>query len=394
MSAIGVFEPGAAFALRRRAWEYSLSCLALLLAGFWFLRTTWEPSSALRWLGLATAGMGYVVWRVWSALGENYRPGENLLLPDLGPGNVISMVRGALIAGLGGFLFSSWPPDWLAWLPGILYTIAALMDGVDGIAARLSNHVTRLGETLDISFDSLGMLIVTALLAQYGQAPAWFFILGLARYIFLGGVWLRQRFGLPVYNLPYSSSRRMIAGLTFGFTFVLLWPILQPPGTIWAASFWALPFLGGFLLDWLVVSGVLKADYTTSISGFINFVTAWIPIFLRAGSVLLSSKDILEHLMNGFSVAYLNPWQYFFSKQIFWMEGIVLLALILGFAGRSFALAGLFLLGFHQHFAPLDLSQHILMYIYISLAFLGSGRLSVWQPEGMLIKRRIGEREV
>jgi CDP-diacylglycerol--glycerol-3-phosphate 3-phosphatidyltransferase len=368
-----------------------LFCLVLLAAGYLLLRAGWEPEAALRWSSLAALAMGFVVWRLWHSLSDNFRPGENLLLPDLGAGNVISLVRGALIASLFGFLFSSWPPGWLAWLPGIIYTVAALLDGVDGIAARRSNQVTRLGETLDISFDGLGTLVVTALLAQYGQAPVWFVILGLARPIFLAGMWLRRRLGLPLYDLLPSNSRRMIAGFTFGFTFVLLWPLVKPPGTLWAASFWALPFLGGFLLDWLVVSGVLKPDYGASISGFTRFGTTWLPIFFRLSAVMLLSYGLLLNLMNDYSVPYLNPWQYFLANNLYWLQVVVVLALALGIAVRSFSLAGLFLLGLLQISTPLDLAQRILIYVYISLVFLGSGAYSFWRPEDRLIEHRIGE---
>lgn len=391
MSVIIANESQITSTLRLRLWAYIVFCLALLAAGYLFLRDNWSPQAALRWISLAALAMGFVIWRLWSSLGDNYRPGENLLLPDLGVGNVISLVRGALVASLYGFLFSSWPPGWLAWLPGIIYTIAALMDGVDGVAARLSKHVTRLGETLDISFDGLGTLVVTALLVQYGQAPAWFVMVGLARPLFLSGIWLRKRLGLPLHDLPPSNSRRMIAGFTFGFTFALLWPILKPPGTLWAAAFWALPFLGSFLVDWLVVSGVLKPGFGVSISGFARFGFSWLPIFLRVSAVLLSGYGMVQYLMNEYSIAYLNPWQYFLGRNLVWLQVFVALALALGVAVRSFSLAGLFLLGLVQLYVPLDLAHRILIYVYISLVFLGSGAYSLWRPEDRLIERRVGE---
>lgn len=378
--------------LRQRLWLYSMFCMGLLTGGYWFLRLYWEPAAALRWLVLAATGMGYAVWRLGTALGDNYRPGENRLLPDLGAGNVISLLRGALIATLFGFLFSPWPEGWLAWLPGIIYTVAAIMDGVDGVAARMSNHVTRLGETLDVSFDSLGVLVVSLLLVQEGKAPAWFVMVGLARYMFLAGMWLRRRLDLPLYNLPPSSSRRMIAGFTFGFTFALLWPVLKPPGTVWAASYWALVFLVSFFLDWLTVSGTLKPGYGASFEGVTRKVITWLPIYLRVAAVLLSGYGLLFSLANGDAVTYLNPWQYFLAGHLVWLDALVLIAIALGIAVRSFALAGLFLLGIHQLFTPLDLLQQALIYVYISLVFVGSGAWSLWRPEDRLIEHRVGEK--
>lgn len=392
MSIFVVIENDVPVILRQRLWLYSLFCIGLLAGGYWFLSLSWEPAAALHWLGLAAAGMGYAVWRLGTALKENYRPGENKLLPDLGAGNVISLVRGALIATLFGFLFSPWPEGWLAWLPGIIYTVAAILDGIDGIAARLSNHVTKLGETLDVSFDSLGVLVVSLLLVQEGKVPAWFVLVGLARYLFLAGMWLRKRLKFPLYDLQPSNSRRMVAGFTFGFTFALLWPVLKPPGTVWAASYWALIFLVTFFLDWLVVSGTLKQDYIAPFGGITRRITSWLPIYLRAAAVILSGYSFLLSLINGNAVTYLNPWQYFLASHLVWLDALVLIAMALGIAVRSFALAGLFLLGIHQLFTPLGIVQQYLIYVYISLVFLGSGAWALWKPEDRLIERRVGEK--
>jgi phosphatidylglycerophosphate synthase len=165
-----------------------------------------------RWLFMFGLALAYLLWVLWRGLPANHRPGENDLLPTLGLGNFFSNSRGFILVLFCGFLFSPWPDSgWKVWLPGLLYTLAALPDFVDGAAARLTNHVTKLGETLDISIDSLGVLGVSMLSVQYGQAPWWYIFVGLARYIFLGGIWLRQKLNLPVYNLPYSVRRRSLA---------------------------------------------------------------------------------------------------------------------------------------------------------------------------------------
>src|SRR5512139_3773917 len=132
--------------------------------GFLFLRDRWESESAWQWLVVSTGVFGYELWTLWVNLEENHRVEEKNLLPGLGVGNLLSLFRGALIAALFGFLFSPSPEGRLAWLPGILYTVAALVDFLDGALARMTNHATRLGEILDMYFDGLGMLAATALI--------------------------------------------------------------------------------------------------------------------------------------------------------------------------------------------------------------------------------------
>ena len=146
--------------------------MLLWLCFFFWLHTWWQPPNPLRWLLVSGLVLSYLLWVLWNGLADNHREGESILLTTFGPGNLLSIGRGYIIALFCGFLYSPWPDDgWTAWLPGLLYTLAALPDFADGIAARLSNHVTKLGETLDMSIDSIGMLGVTLLSVQYGQAP-------------------------------------------------------------------------------------------------------------------------------------------------------------------------------------------------------------------------------
>jgi CDP-diacylglycerol---glycerol-3-phosphate 3-phosphatidyltransferase len=142
------------------------------LVFFSWLQTWWQRPYPLRWLMISGLALSYLLLIFWRGLPDNQRPQEGTLLPTLGLGNVISILRGFILVLFCGFLFSPWPnSSWKAWLPGLLYTLAALPDFVDGTAARLTNHITKLGETLDISIDSLGVLSVSLLSIQYGQVP-------------------------------------------------------------------------------------------------------------------------------------------------------------------------------------------------------------------------------
>jgi CDP-diacylglycerol--glycerol-3-phosphate 3-phosphatidyltransferase len=136
-----------------------------------------------------------------------------------------------------------------------MYSVVGLFDFMDGAVARITNHATQLGENLDMDIDSAGMIIATLLIVQYEQVPAWFLLVGFARYLFLIGLWFRQRFKLPVYDLLFSHRRRLLAGLMMGLVIALLLPMFAPPGTVLVALTFTLPFLIGFFLDWLRVCG-------------------------------------------------------------------------------------------------------------------------------------------
>ena len=236
-----------------------------------------------------------------------------------------------------GFLFSPWPDvGWTAWLPGLLYTLAALPDFVDGIAARLTNQVTKLGETLDMSIDSIGVLGVSLLSVQYGQAPWAYLFVGLARYIFLAGIWLRQKLKLPVYDLPFSVRRRGYAALGMGLFFAILYPIFTPPGTHIVALIFAFYILGGFLVglagdDWLAAYQPGKGYQYLE-----NIIVQYIPLGLRLVLLLWGLTTLGPALFSkGGSI-------------LAWLEAGAVLCLILGIAGRISAVVALVVLGFYR----------------------------------------------
>jgi CDP-diacylglycerol--glycerol-3-phosphate 3-phosphatidyltransferase len=353
--------------------------LVMLIGTYTWLRTWWEHPNPLRWLLLSGLALTYLLWVTWRGLGDNHRHGEDELLPTLGLGNILSISRGFILVVFCGFLFSPWPTGRMAWLPGLLYTLAALPDYLDGTAARLTNHVTRLGETLDISIDSLGVLGVTVLSVQYGQVPWWYLPVGLARYIFLAGIWLRKRLALPVHELPFSVRRRGYAALTMGLFFVILYPVFTPPGTYIAATVFAIYLLGGFLWDWLLTIGWLPAQPGARYLRLENLVVNYLPLLLRA---LLFTWGLAVYLPNLLSNS---------GAILLWAEALVIMCLVLGIAGRVAAIAALVILGLHQASAPLSVLQLGLIILHTNLLFLGTGRFSLWPFENHLIYRRIGD---
>jgi CDP-diacylglycerol---glycerol-3-phosphate 3-phosphatidyltransferase len=386
----------------RREWLFFLFASLLFLAGgYALLYASWQLVYAALWLILPSVNTAYLLVVLWRNLDSNKRQDEERLLPTLGLGNVLSLARGLLVAVMLGFLFLPRPAGWLAWLPGILYALSVAADFFDGYAARLSDHVTRLGEILDMSLDGVGVLGASLLAVQYGQAPGWYILVGLARYLFLAGLWLRRKLGQPTYEMPPSLSRRVFAGLQMGFLAAILWPLFSPPATTIAATLFGLPFLAGFLRDWLYVSGVLKSNRNSSNPAnawHCGLVSRWLPVGLRLVVLAIQAGWLwtngLPGILPGISEGLPLAEQ---SLVVIFTVILNLLAavlLILGIAPRLGAILGLAALGFYQILAPLELVQVTLAVAYTMILYIGSGALSVWQPEDYLFYHRAGEKHL
>ena len=380
----------------RKEWLVFFSgYIAFLGAGFLILYLIWAPVFAVRWTLLTGFVAGYQLWLVRKNLVFNHRIGEETLLPKLGLGNSITLTRGLLFAGLTGFLFSPRPPGSLAWIPAFLYTVGSLIDFLDGYAAREMNQVTKLGEILDMSMDGWGMLVAACLAVQYGQVPFWYILVGLARYLYLLGLWIWDRRGIKIHDLPPNNARRPFAGLQMGFAFVMLWPVFTPPGTHIAAVVFSFPFLVSFAWDWLVVSGIVDQWAGKSWVRIKPFAVEWMPLIFRAGVPLLliwqysyilaqTNKPIYFQVSNAAAASLI-------TGSVFLIFDIVVpLCLLIGAAGRISAITGLIILGFHQIYSPLTPIQISLLWVYGILLYLGTGLFSVWKPEDRLIYRRAG----
>jgi len=388
--------------------------IMLVAAGSFLLVTGWEYQAAFQWLGFAVFSSVLYFWYLWRGLELNSPPGGTKILPDFGPGNLLTILRGMLLMLLTGFLFFPRPQGWLAFLPGFLYAFAALADIFDGYLARISNHQSRLGEILDLGLDGLGMLIASILLVQYDQVPFWYLLVGLARYLFIGGIWLRTRLGKPVNPLAENSSRRPFAGAQMGFVAVVLFPVFSPPGTFLAAALFAVPFLTGFLLDWFSVSGVsinflIKHDHLLGkISEFVNSIriyaarseiSKWIPLIVRTTLVILLILWLRENFLGSFETLDNSMFNNYLPDFLpaYWIGLLLLLILggliliTVGIAGRAAALLVLFGLGMYLEIFQLGLFEVLLVFAAIGLFYLGTGPYSLWIPERKIITHRLGE---
>lgn len=387
--------------LRRRWWGVLLVYAGTLWLGYQGLRLAWPDSLAARWSIPVVAVLAYSLWLCWSSLDRNRRAGESRLLPTFGPGNTVTLARGLVMALLAGFLFLPRPIDgWLAWTPASLYTLLATLDYLDGYVARITNQATLLGARLDGAFDALGLLIAVSLAVWYGQLPAWYLLVGLSRYLLAWGLWWRQRQGQPVYELPPSQNRRVLAGFQMGFISVILWPLFSPPGTTLAGIIFAAPLLAGFGRDWLVVSGRLdpaSTAYARMRERMLRLATGWLPLLLRTAVTLVSIQFLLPivfetSLRRSLLVWPGSPWPGLTADLLGGLALLATVMLALGMLGRLAALGLLAPTTMTVVAAGLNWPNGLLLAGTVALMLSGSGFWSVWQPEERLVRIRAGEK--
>ena len=363
-----------------------------LLAGYILIGQVWPPHAARTWLTITAAAMAVQLAILWWALPSNHPNGAQTPFRTLGYANALTLGRGLLTSLMAGFFFGPAPLGWLAWVPALLYALERLVDFGDGYVARVTGRETRLGEILDIEYDGLGILVAVGLAIQYGKLPPWYLLLGLGRPLFVAGMWLRHRRGLPVYDLPPSDQRRVIAGFQTGFVALTLWPLLSPTVTQLSSYFFAVPLIFSFGRDWLVVSGVLdpaSPSYQRVRRQGKLLVEGWLPLVARIAGAALAALLLAQAMPAG--VASLLPGLpalLTFGMVALWMAAAA--AMLLGAAGRI-AAAGLFTLACWQmQAAGLDWTNGMLLACTIFVAHLGSGRLALWRPEERFLHTKLG----
>lgn len=383
----------------RKQWWQAAAFASVITILFWqWLRGAWGAQFANRWLGITAVCITYALWVVWQHLPENHRQGEQSLLPTFGPGNTLTLLRTLLLAMMAGFFFSPWPDGVLAWLPVLFYTTAAIADFFDGYAARVSNHATQLGARLDMTFDGLGVMLVSLLAVWYGQLPWWYVILGLARYFFVWGLWLRQRLGWPVTDMPPSIHRRMFAGFQMGFLSAVLWPIVPAGGAAVAGAVFAGATAVSFLRDWLVVIGWLKpesAHYRQWQRRLFVAVKWWLPVIMRG--ILVTAVWLLWQQAGGG----LQPLPVTRGLQLWglaeWLAVPLTIVLLLGtgmavvgIMPRLFALLLVFPLAFWVWGQELTALSGTVTAAAMTVLVLGAGKWAIWPVEEPFLERRFG----
>jgi len=379
MAAIHISRARALSNLKTQWMVLALFALFFLTGGYLILAQTLSLGDAARWLVVSASVLVFQLVILWNDLELNYSANRRSYFPTLGMGIWLSSLRLLCIGLLAGFLILPLPTGWLAWAPLGLNLISNFSDLIDGYAARLSGQTTLLGQKLDLDLDSRGMLMATLLAFHYGRVGWWFLLVGLARYLFVFGIWLRKRFGLRLKPLQASPTRRPLAGVQMGIASGLLAPILSPAATMFVSTLSMFPFLGNFFYDWLQVSDKLpftKRNRKTLARLWKN-ISSWGPLLVR---VLLVVALLIKMAGPGVTDTYL-----FFAA-------IAIVAFAFGIAGRLFAIVALIetsLLLFGQNLQRIDF---FLLFSATALLYLGTGAYSLWKPEDALIKYRLGEK--
>ncbi len=343
-----------------------------------------QPALILALLpGLAVAV--HVQGYLWRHLETNHRRGEDdHLFPTLGGANWITLLRVGAIVGLAGFLPLAAQrgqrlPDTLTWAPGLIYLGISLADLLDGFVARKQGRETELGKGLDIETDAAGLLTASLLAVALGRLPAIYLLVGLAYYPFVLGIWLRQQLALPVVALQSRPYARIIAGFQMGLVGMVLLPILNPAYTFVAAVLFMTPLLAGFVRDWLVVSCRITtgSNQQTAMDHRAGFLwTRILPVVLRliilvCGSLAVATSSVCQTY---------PPWQMAHSA-------LCLLAAI-GFMGQSACLFLLLLLGNTLSPFGTSIPSMVLFGAAATLMLTGTGAMSLWAPEEMILYRR------
>jgi CDP-diacylglycerol--glycerol-3-phosphate 3-phosphatidyltransferase len=376
--------------LRQLARETAFAGIGyVLLTGLAFsmLLAVWGSVYGRRWFVIVTTALAYLLWTLARRLGDNHPLHEKELYQKLGLANHSGLLRGVLLAWLAGFIFSPWPEGWLAWIPGVLYTAAILIDYVDGIIARVTRHTSVLGQALDTELDALGILVAPALGIWWGQLPIWYALVALAYYAFEFGKWLRTRQGSPLHPLPPSAIRRPMAGIQMGFISAILWPVLHPPLTTAAATLVMIPFVAVFLRDWFAVGGWIDPGtetYRLWMQRLSTIAHRWLPLLLR---LLIVAVFVALISLAGQIALYqtLSP------LNAVWILALSLLA-IAGWLGRLAATLLAIFVSIAAARWGITPASAVLISCGLGLMLFGTGALSLWQPEDDFLQQRYGGR--
>lgn len=376
----------------QKQWWIVAGCAGLLVVAvyFWLQEGRLTPGRALQWMLLAALFLAVELLILRRNLHKN-RPSQDAPLREtLGWGNALTLTRGTSYALMAGFLFAPRPGGLLDWLPAILYISAIVADYCDGYLARITHHTTLLGEILDIEFDGLGMLVAMVLAVQYGQLPGFVLLLAASRPLFLWGMKLRERWGLPNHPMTPSDERRIAAGLLMGFMGIVLWPVFRPPATHIAGVVFGGAVAASFLRDWLVVIGWLDPSspaYLHWRTWLKTLLFERLPLLLRLASLPVAAL-LLWHITRG-------PDSDLPSAVIPFLLGLGLLAGFAALLGLITRLAAIGLVGL----ACTDLIVRgdspqtlLLLAVGVLLVALGNGKPALWTPDERLLRRRAGLR--
>ena len=346
-----------------------LLCIAAIASiETYYFAAQWGVVSLMVWL--------YVWWQCWHQRDLN-KPSENATLyHDLGPANRLTLLRGFLIAMTAGFILQQYTHLASLWIPAFLYSVAAILDRLDGFVARRTQRASLLGSSLDNTYDALGLFVAPVLAVNLGKVHWSYLILSIAFYIFQIGLASRKARGLPIYDLAPSKLRRTLAGFQMGYVAIALWPPFSANVTSAVGVGFMIPVLLGFLVDWRIVSGRINARSTKKLFSVLQLNSQHYlqpglrVVFLAASLPLLSSLTL--------------------TPLTLLLLCICSLLILLGCGARIAAVGVLLLLALQpmqQDFSPMFI---VFLFSTCWIALLGSGRFSLWQGDDIWVERHDG----
>ena len=95
-------------------------------------------------------------------------------------------------------------PVW--WIIGVS-TLALVLDGVDGWAARRTRTASAFGARFDMELDAFLLLALSVLVWRSGRTGPWVVLIGAMRYVFVAAGWLWPALQA---ELPPSQRRKVV----------------------------------------------------------------------------------------------------------------------------------------------------------------------------------------
>ena len=140
------------------------------------------------------------------ALGVFSLPTLHLHRPHttIGPANAVTLCR-CLLVGLVAGLIGEDTAWQLPWHIGIIATVAAATDSLDGYVARKCGVSSDFGAQLDMELDAILVLVLSVLLIQGERGPLWLLTAGLARYAFSAAGFLWPWLRAPLTPSPHRK---------------------------------------------------------------------------------------------------------------------------------------------------------------------------------------------
>lgn len=368
-----------------------LLCLALFACGLALYQTNSGTGTieqpwlhAGQWLLQSTLLWAFVFQQIWTRRELNRFATDTVLYIDLGHANRLTILRGWLIAATGGFLLQPQYIGFFAWVPAGLYSLAAILDRVDGFVARRTKRTSLMGNELDTVFDAMGLLVAPLLAVAYGKVHWSYLFVSVAYYLFRWGIQRRKKNSLPVYPLAPNHLRRTLAGFQMAYIAVVLWPPFQAQITVIAGFGFMLPLLAGFFVDWLTVSGRINQK-SADTARFFSRLRSFSESFLQPALRLLLVSSLL------FLIWKLNQTESI-AANMFFLIGLLVASLLVltGIAGRIGAAAILWLLAWSLPPSMLDLVACTALFSAILLLLLGCGRYSIWQWDDYWVNKQDG----